>query len=63
MKIDKQRISQLSQLGNLIKTKQLNSSNGAEIPSAPAPTAAESDQPQAVIYLGYSDEEQLGDHQ
>jgi hypothetical protein len=62
MKTDKQRISQLSQLGALIKTKQFDSLLGSETENATSPSSQEVDQPAPVIYLGYSGADELGDN-
>lgn len=62
MKTDKQRISQLSQLGALIKTKQFDSLLGSETENATSPSSQEVDQPAPVIYLGYRGADEPGDN-
>ncbi len=60
MKIEKQRISQLSQLGDLLKTKQLDSSTENVDQVSAKVTNEASEKPEPVIYLGYSDADELG---
>jgi hypothetical protein len=62
MKSETPRISQLSQLGDLLKTKQFDSLLASETDSATSPSSQAADQPASVIYLGYSGANELGDN-
>jgi hypothetical protein len=60
MKIETPRVSQLSQLGDLLKKKQLDSSTEKVNQLTAISTSEASEMPEPVIYLGYSDADELG---
>jgi hypothetical protein len=60
MKIETPRISQLSQLGDLLKTKQLDSSTENVDQLTATSTTEAAKKPEPVIYLGYSDADEPG---
>jgi hypothetical protein len=62
MKIETPRVSQLSQLCDLLKPKQSDSSTEkVNQVTATSPSEA-SDKPETIIYLGYSNADELGDN-